>query len=152
MKRSHERGSKTLHQKNELSKVSKKWPCWMKSSYKVLPCMGGKNHFWRSIVKPRPFVFFPSSDLYSKSMSFFSSANSQYFFMKILGIGSWVSWINSCKGHWCGSTYMVVRLSDVRGNFFVFLSLFWAYVEQHDNHMRNIFFLLSFPQNERKIY
>ena len=118
------------------------------------PALACRNHFWRSIVKPRPFVFFPSSDLYSKSMSFFSSANSQYFFMKILGIGSWVSWINSCKGHWCGSTYMVVRLSDVRGNFFVFLSLFWAYVEQHDNHIgcEIFFFLLSFPQNKRKIY
>ena len=45
---------------------------------------------------------------------FFNSANSQYFFTKILQIGPWVSRINWCKGHWCGSTYMVVRLSDIR--------------------------------------
>ena len=69
MKRSHERGSKTLHQKNELSKVSKKWPCWMKSSYKVLP--------WRAeiisegaLLSQDHLGFFQSSDrpLYSKSM------------------------------------------------------------------------------------
>ena len=28
-------------------------------------------------------------------------------------MAAWVSRINWCKGHWCGSTYMVVRLSDV---------------------------------------
>ena len=31
-----------------------------------------------------------------------------FFFMKILWIGPWASRINWCKGHWCGSTYMVV--------------------------------------------
>ncbi len=45
--------------------------------------------------------------------SFSSSANSQYFFMKISWIGPWVSRIDWCEGHWCGSTYMVVRLSDI---------------------------------------
>ena len=39
--------------------------------------------------------------------------NSQYFFVKILWIGPWVSRIDWCKGHWCGSTYMVVRLSSI---------------------------------------
>jgi hypothetical protein len=48
-----------------------------------------------------------------KKRSFSSSANSQYFFVKILWIGPWVSRIDWCKGHWCGSTYMVVRLSDI---------------------------------------
>ena len=46
-------------------------------------------------------------------MSYSSSANPQYFFAKISGIGPWVSRTNWCKGHWCGSTYMVVRLSDL---------------------------------------
>ena len=32
---------------------------------------------------------------------------------KISGIGPWVSRINLWEGHWCGSTYMVVRLSDI---------------------------------------
>ena len=33
-------------------------------------------------------------------------ANSQYFFVKISGIGPWMCKIDRCKGHWCGSTYM----------------------------------------------
>ena len=44
--------------------------------------------------------------------------------MKILGIGSWVSneW---CEKHYCGSTNMVVRLSDVKSqkNIYVFILL-----------------------------
>ena len=36
------------------------------------------------------------------------TANSQYFFSKTSWIGPWVSTID-----WCGSTYMVVRLSDI---------------------------------------
>ena len=48
-----------------------------------------------------------------KKTSFSSSANSQYFFMKFLWIGPWVSRIDWCEGHWFGSTYMVVRLSDI---------------------------------------
>ena len=32
------------------------------------------------------------------------------FFLKI----SWIGWRNDwCEGHWCGSSYMVVRLSDI---------------------------------------
>ena len=31
---------------------------------------------------------------------------------KIFWIGPWVSRIGWCKGHWCGSTYLVVRLSN----------------------------------------
>ena len=49
----------------------------------------------------------------SKKTSFSSSANSQYFFMKISWIGPWVSRIGWCKWHWFGSTYMVVRLSNI---------------------------------------
>ena len=44
-----------------------------------------------------------------KKTSFSSSANSQYFFMKISWIVPWGSRID-----WCGSTYMVLRLSDIR--------------------------------------
>ena len=43
----------------------------------------------------------------------FNIANSQYFFTKISGIGPWVSRINWCEAQQCGSTYMVIRLSDV---------------------------------------
>ena len=48
-------------------------------------------------------------------------------------VGPWVSRIDWCEGHWCGSTYMVVRLSDVSSKtdenvFLVFLGFFWAYI------------------------
>ena len=46
-------------------------------------------------------------------MSFQGFANPQYFFTKISGIGPWMCRIDWCEGHWCGSTYMVVRLSDI---------------------------------------
>ena len=35
------------------------------------------------------------------------------FFSRISWIGSWVSRIDWCERHWCGSTYMVERLSNV---------------------------------------
>ena len=44
---------------------------------------------------------------------FFKIANSQKFFVKISQIRPWVSRIAWCEGHWSGSTYMVVRLSDI---------------------------------------
>jgi hypothetical protein len=33
--------------------------------------------------------------------------------VKILWIGPWVSRIDWCVEHWCGSTYMVARLSGI---------------------------------------
>ena len=48
-----------------------------------------------------------------KKRSFSSSANSEYFFSKISWIGPWVSRIDWCEGHWCGSTCMAIRLSDI---------------------------------------
>ena len=62
-----------------------------------------------------------------KKIEFFNSLNSQYFFVKILQIGSWVRRIDWCEGHWCNSTYMAVRLSDIssktgkKGIFCVFM-------------------------------
>ena len=58
--------------------------------------------------------------------------------MKFPWIGPWFSRISWCEGHWFGSTYMVVRQSDIsskqpkntKNSFFV---CFWAYVGQpHD--------------------
>ena len=49
----------------------------------------------------------------SKKNSFSSSANSQYFYTKISWIGPWVGRTDWCEGHWYGSTYMAVRLSDI---------------------------------------
>ena len=44
----------------------------------------------------------------------FQNRQFSIFFVKILWIGPWVSRIKWCEGHWNGSTYMVVRLSDIR--------------------------------------
>ena len=49
-----------------------------------------------------------------KKRSFSISANSQYFFSKFSWMGPWVSRIDWCEGHWWDSTYMAVRLSDIR--------------------------------------
>ena len=45
---------------------------------------------------------------------FSKTTNSWNCFAKISQIGPLVSKIDWCKGHWCSSTYMVVRLSDIR--------------------------------------
>ena len=44
-----------------------------------------------------------SKNWHSKKTEVFNSANSQYFFAKISGIGPWVSRIIWCNGHQCGS-------------------------------------------------
>ena len=62
-------------------------------------------------------------------------SSSQYFFMNISWIGPWVSRVEWCQGHWCGSIYLVVRLSDVSSKigktcifcvFMPFLGLYWT--------------------------
>ena len=47
-----------------------------------------------------------------KKTEIFKTANSQKIFPKFSWIGSWISSIDWCEEHWCGSTYMLVRLSD----------------------------------------
>ena len=44
---------------------------------------------------------------------FFKIANSQYFFVKIVWTGPWISRIDWCERHWFSSTNMAVRLSDI---------------------------------------
>ena len=59
------------------------------------------------------------------------------FFTKISWIGPWVGRIDFCKGHWCGSTYMVTRLSYISlqtGQKCVFWP-FWANVGQYHDHI-----------------
>ena len=62
-----------------------------------------KFFFWKKKSKMAVFQKWP----------FFKIANSQNFFVKISQIRPWVSRIAWCEGHWSGSTYMVVRLSDI---------------------------------------
>ena len=59
--------------------------------------------FWKKKIQNRRL----------KKSAFFKIANSQNFFTKISQIGPWVSRIDWCEGHWCGSMYMAVRLSDI---------------------------------------
>ena len=70
-----------------------------------------------------------------KKSSFSSSAISQYFFANNSWIGPLVSRIDWFERHWCGSTYMVVRLSNISsktgkkysfGVFWLFLHLCWT--------------------------
>ena len=75
-----------------------------------------------------------------KKTEIFKTANSQKNFVKISWIGPWVSRVDWCKGHWCGSTHMVVRLSDISSKtgkklFFCVLGCFWAYVRQPHDHI-----------------
>ena len=48
----------------------------------------------------------------SKKAHFSKSPILKNFFAKISQMGSWVSRIEWCKGHWCSLTYMAVRLSN----------------------------------------
>ena len=87
-----------------------------------------------------------------KKRSFFKIANSRKNFSKISWIGPWVSRIDWCEGHWCGSNYMVVRLSDISsktgkkcifGVFRPFLSLSLTVSQP------SMFFASINPTNER---
>ena len=63
---------------------------------------------WLSVEKVR---FWKKKCKMTDSIS--STPNSQYFFTKISQIGPWVRGINWCQWHQCGSTYIVVWLSDI---------------------------------------
>ena len=65
----------------------------------------------------------------SKKKEMFNSPNSQFFFVKILGIGPWVSLINWCKGHQCGSTYLVVNCQAVQHKDNLLLKMFFLCFE-----------------------
>ena len=89
------------------------------------------NGNWFSLGWSKKKIFWKKNQngWLKKTTEIFNSPNSQYFFAKISWIGPWVSRINWCKGHQCGSTYIVIKLSDVSSKstknvFFVFLALF----------------------------
>ena len=100
------------------------------------------KHFFLQINTPKSPIF--QNCRFSKwpffKITIFKIANSQKNFVKISLIGPWVSRINWCKEHWCSSTYMVVRLSDVRSKTALkhknaFFAFFWAYVWQPHDHI-----------------
>jgi hypothetical protein len=60
-----------------------------------------------------------------KKTIFFQKCQFSIFFTQLSSIGPWVSRIDGCKGQYCDSTDMVVRLSylrpkTVKNTFFVF--------------------------------
>ena len=63
---------------------------------------------------------------------FVSSRLLNIFFVKFLWLGPWISRVDWCQGHWSGSTFMAVRLSDIireKSIFCVFrpfLSICWT--------------------------
>ena len=63
-----------------------------------------KKMFWKTKFKMAD----------SKKSAFFKIANSQKKIVKASWIGPWVSRIDWCKGHWCSSTYIIMRMSDMR--------------------------------------
>ena len=76
------------------------------------------NKLWCVFVRSKQiFFFFFEKKIQNgrlKKSAFFKIANSQNFFVKISWIGPWVRRIDWCEGHWFISTYMAVRLSDIR--------------------------------------
>ena len=107
----------------------------------------------KSFVRPRYEFAVKNQNGPLKKTEFFKNANSQIFFAKISWIGPWVCRIDWCERHWCGLTYMAVRLFDASSNqaknaFFVFLGCFWAYVRQPHDHT----FFFSFPLKSVQIY
>ena len=49
-----------------------------------------------------------------KKTIFFQKCQFSIFFTQLSSIGPWVSRIDGCKGQYCDSTDMVVRLSYIR--------------------------------------
>ena len=62
--------------------------------------------------KPSAFQHF-SSKLWCVFMGIKQKKSSENFFAKLLWIDPWVSRIDWCEEHWCGSTYMAVILSEI---------------------------------------
>ena len=71
----------------------------------------------------------------------FQNRQFSIFFVKISWIGlGLVELIDWCQGHWCGLTFMAVRLSDIssitgKKCIFCVLGRFWAYVGQPHSHI-----------------
>ena len=99
-------------------------------------------------MKQRKIFFFWKKK--SKWLSFSIPLILNIFFWKFQGlhIGPWASRINWCERHWCGSTYMVVWLSDISSK----AGCFRAYVRQPDNHIgwaTSMSFASIYPTNPR---
>ena len=75
--------------------------------------------YWRSIKKK--FLKKKIRNAHLSKCPFFKISNPQIFLSKISWIGTFVSRIDWCQRHWCSSTYMVMRLSDISSKTCIFL-------------------------------
>ena len=106
-----------------------KWLFIQLCCYTLTQRMFGLGCFWLEttiIIKIESHPFYPiicwfhwgwskkKSKWPTQKTEIFKTANSQYFFDKILGIGLWIYRINWCEWLRYGSTHMVVRLSEWR--------------------------------------
>ena len=76
----------------------------------------------------------------SKKLRFSKSRILNIFSRNFLQIGPWISKIDWCKGHWRGSTYVDVRLSDISSKTAkkhknAFLACFRVYIGQSHSHV-----------------
>ena len=95
-----------------------------------VPSLISKNH-WRIFMgmKQKKISKWPTQKIWV-----FQNRQFSIFFVKISGIGPWLSRIDWCEGYWCGSTCMVVRLAGIstklskntKKKFCLFLSLCWT--------------------------
>ena len=126
----------TIHS-TEINDTSYELPSWFSLGifFKINE-NGLTKKLWRVFLRIRQKKKFLEKKFQNgrlKTSAFFKIANSQNFFVKISWISPWVSRIDWCGGHWWGSTYMVVRLSNISSKigkkcifcvFRLFLSLY----------------------------
>ena len=82
----------------------------------------------------------------SKKLSFSTTTKSWAIAAKISWIGPWVSRIDWCEGHWCGSTYKYGHEAvqkQPKNTKNAFLACFRAYVGQPHNHPSHQSILLT---------
>ena len=66
-----------------------------------------------SLIKNKTFFFEKPNNQKQKQNVIFQLCQFSIFFDQNFMDWSWVSRIDWCEGHWCDSTHMVVRLSDI---------------------------------------
>ena len=71
------------------------------------------HNLWLIFMGTKQF-FFSIKTAGPKKQSFSKSPILKIFQWKFHGLIPWVNRIDWWKGHWCGSTYMVVRLFEIR--------------------------------------
>ena len=105
----------------------------------MIPHMKNKVDFHWDEAK-KYFIRKKKSKWPPKKRVIFQLRQFSIFLVKISWIGHWVSRIDWCKEHWFGSTFIVVRLSNIRSKtakkcLFWDFSPFLRYVRQPEGHI-----------------